>query len=90
MAAVSERILYAKIKESLSEEFEDNGFEVFELYSNVAGKRAIVAVARPLLIRMRRMLLDNNPYVIGLVEFRFVSFLKPGVDLTHRRYLDSA
>ncbi len=31
------------------------------------GKRAIVAVARTLLIRMRRMLLDNNPYVIGLV-----------------------
>jgi transposase len=29
--------------------------------------RSIVAVARTLLIRMRRMLLDNNPYVIGLV-----------------------
>ena len=38
MAAVSERILYAKIKESLSEEFEENGFEVVELYSYVAGK----------------------------------------------------
>jgi hypothetical protein len=23
-----------------------------------------------------------------LVEFKFVSFLKPGVDLTHRRHLD--
>jgi transposase len=31
------------------------------------GKRAIVAVARTLLIRMRRMLLDNEPYVIGLI-----------------------
>ncbi len=37
------------------------------LKSRSGGKRAIVAVARTLLIRMRRMLLDNNPYVIGLV-----------------------
>ena len=37
------------------------------LKSRSGGKRAIVAVARILLIRMRRMLLDNNPYVIGLV-----------------------
>jgi len=37
------------------------------LKSRSGGKRAIVAVARILLIRMRRILLDNNPYVIGLV-----------------------
>jgi transposase len=37
------------------------------LKSRSGGKRAIVAVARTLLIRMRRLLLDNNPYVIGLV-----------------------
>ena len=37
------------------------------LKSRSGGKRAIVAVARILLIRMRRMLLDNNPYVVGLV-----------------------
>ena len=37
------------------------------LKSRSGGKRAIVAVARTLLIRVRRMLLDNNPYVIGLV-----------------------
>jgi transposase len=37
------------------------------LKSRSGGKRAIVAIARTLLIRMRRLLLDNNPYVIGLV-----------------------
>jgi transposase len=37
------------------------------LKSRSGGKRAIVAVARTLLIRMRRLLLDKNPYVIGLV-----------------------
>ncbi len=37
------------------------------LKSRSGGKRAIVAVARTLLIRMRRMLLDKNPYVVGLV-----------------------
>ena len=37
------------------------------LKSRSGGKRAIVAVARILLIRMRRIPLDNNPYVIGLV-----------------------
>ena len=37
------------------------------LKSRSGGKRAIVAVARTLLIRTRRMLLDNNPYVVGLV-----------------------
>ena len=38
-----------------------------KLKSRSGGKRAIVAVARILLIRMRRILLDNNPYVVGLV-----------------------
>jgi transposase len=37
------------------------------LKSRAGGKRAIVAIARTLLIRMRRLLLDNNPYVVGLV-----------------------
>jgi transposase len=37
------------------------------LKSRSGGKRAIVAVARTLLIRVRRLLLDNNPYVVGLV-----------------------
>lgn len=32
------------------------------------GKRAIVAIARTLLIRMRRLLLDNAPYVPGVVS----------------------
>ena len=31
------------------------------------GKRAIVAIARMTLLRTRRMLLDNQPYVVGLV-----------------------
>ena len=31
------------------------------------GKRAIVAIARMLLLRLRRMLLDGTPYVMGLV-----------------------
>ena len=37
------------------------------LKSRSGGKRAIVAIARTLLIRMRRLLLENNPYVAGLV-----------------------
>ena len=37
------------------------------LKSRSGGKRAIVAIARTLLIRMRRLLLNNNPYVVGLV-----------------------
>ena len=37
------------------------------LKSRSGGKRAIVAVARTLLIRMRRILLDNESYVIGLI-----------------------
>jgi transposase len=31
------------------------------------GKRAIIAIARTLLLRTRRMLVDNQPYVGGLV-----------------------
>jgi transposase len=31
------------------------------------GKRAIVAIARIFLLRIRRMLLDGQPYVLGLV-----------------------
>jgi transposase len=30
------------------------------------GKRAIIAIARNLIIRIRRMLLNNEPYVIGV------------------------
>jgi transposase len=37
------------------------------LKCRAGGKRAIVAVARTLLIRMRRLLLDGNPYVIGVM-----------------------
>ena len=32
------------------------------------GKRAIVAIARTLLIRIRRVLLDEEPYVVGLIS----------------------
>jgi transposase len=42
-----------------------------EKYDNIkiraGGKRAIVAIARMTLLRTRRMLLDNQPYVVGLV-----------------------
>jgi len=38
------------------------------LKSRSGGKPAIVAVARTLLLRMRIILLDNNPYVVGLVD----------------------
>lgn len=31
------------------------------------GKRAIIAIARTLLLRTRRMLIDNQPYVVGLI-----------------------
>jgi ABC-type uncharacterized transport system YnjBCD ATPase subunit len=37
------------------------------LKSRSGGKRAIVAVARTLLIRMRRLLLDNEPYEVGVI-----------------------
>jgi len=42
-----------------------------EKYDNIktraGGKRAIVAIARMTLLRTRRMLLDNEPYAVGLV-----------------------
>ena len=38
------------------------------LKSRSGGKRAIVAVARTLLIRMRRLLLNNEPYVVGVID----------------------
>ncbi|MDH4128755.1 MAG: transposase [Spirochaetota bacterium] len=38
-----------------------------KLKVRVGGKRAIVAIARSLIIRIRRMLLDNRQYVVGLV-----------------------
>jgi transposase len=37
------------------------------LKAGSGAKRAIVGIARTLLIRMRRLLLDKNPYVIGIV-----------------------
>ncbi len=40
------------------------------LKARCGAKRAIVAVARILLLRLRRMLLDNQPYVMGLVGTR--------------------
>jgi transposase len=36
--------------------------------SRAGGKRAIVAIARMLLLRMRRLLLDHRPYVLAVVE----------------------
>jgi transposase len=36
--------------------------------SRAGGKRAIVAIARMLVVRMRRLLLDHRPYVLGVVE----------------------
>ena len=38
-----------------------------KLKAKSGAKRAIVAIARTLLIRMRRLLLDESPYVIGIV-----------------------
>jgi len=35
--------------------------------AHAGGKRAIVAIARMILLRVRRMLLDQQPYLIGLV-----------------------
>jgi transposase len=37
------------------------------LKARCGGKRAIVAIARIFLLRLRRMLLDGNPYAMGLV-----------------------
>jgi len=39
-----------------------------KLKVRAGGKRAIVAIARTLLIRMRRLLLDNVPYVSGVIS----------------------
>jgi len=42
--------------------------EKYERIKGRAGaKRAIVAVVRTLLLRTRRMLLDNQPYALGLI-----------------------
>jgi transposase len=38
------------------------------LKARCGGKRAIVAIARIFLLRLRRMLLDNQPYALGLVR----------------------
>jgi transposase len=38
-----------------------------EIKARSGAKRAIVAIARMLLLRMRRILLDRRPYVLGLV-----------------------
>jgi transposase len=38
-----------------------------KLKAKSGAKRAIVAIARILLIRMRRLLLDKSPYVVGIV-----------------------
>ena len=39
-----------------------------KLKARSGGKRAIVAIARTLLIRIRRLLLDNIPYALGVVR----------------------
>ncbi len=39
-----------------------------KLKVRAGGKRAIVAIARTLLIRMRRLLLDNVPYAPGVIS----------------------
>jgi len=36
--------------------------------ARAGGKRAIVAIARTLLLRTRRMLLDNTPYAVGVIS----------------------
>ena len=36
--------------------------------ARAGGKRAIVAIARTLLVRLRRLLLNREPYVLGLVS----------------------
>ena len=38
-----------------------------KLKARSGAKRAIVAIARTLLVRIRRLLLDEQPYVMGLV-----------------------
>ncbi|MDH4128840.1 MAG: transposase [Spirochaetota bacterium] len=39
-----------------------------EIKLRSGAKRAIVAIARKLIIRIRRMILDNRKYVVGLVH----------------------
>jgi len=39
-----------------------------KLKARSGGKRAIVAIARTLLIRIRRLLLDNMPYAVGVIR----------------------
>jgi len=39
-----------------------------KLKIRAGGKKAIVAIARTLIIRMRRLLLDNTPYAIGVIS----------------------
>jgi ABC-type branched-subunit amino acid transport system ATPase component len=39
-----------------------------KLKARSGGKRAIVAIARTLLIRIRRLLLDNIPYAVGVIR----------------------
>ena len=36
--------------------------------ARAGGKRAIVAIARTLLVRLRRLLLNREPYALGLVS----------------------
>ncbi len=36
--------------------------------ARAGGKRAIVAIARTLLVRLRRLLLNRVPYVLGLIS----------------------
>jgi len=39
-----------------------------KLKVRTGGKKAIVAIARTLIIRMRRLLLDNTPYAVGVIR----------------------
>ena len=40
------------------------GEEISGLKNRKGGKKAIVAIARMLIIRVRRILLDNEPYLL--------------------------
>ncbi len=42
------------------------GLKYNKLKAMKGGKRAIIAIARNLLIRIRRMLLGQEPYVVGV------------------------
>jgi hypothetical protein len=39
-----------------------------KLKNRKGGKRAIIAIARNLIIRVRRMLLTNEPYLVDIAE----------------------